>query len=113
MQPEPERSGTSCPYSKRGKTLDEYLASLAREKLEERLIENAIPLEKQADYKSRLENEIEIIQKMGFSGYFLVVADFINYAKSSGIPVGPGRGSAAGSLVAYAARNHRNRPHPV
>ncbi len=99
-----EKNGYKLPVfeAEGGKTLDEYLAELAREKLGERLIENAIPPEKQADYKSRLENEIEIIQKMGFSGYFLVVADFINYAKSHGIPVGPGRGSAAGSLAAYA-----------
>ncbi|MFH1077542.1 MAG: DNA polymerase III subunit alpha [Pseudomonadota bacterium] len=53
------------------------------------------------DYQKRLSYEIDIIQKMGFSGYFLVVADFIQYAKQKGIPVGPGRGSAAGSLVAY------------
>ncbi len=99
-----ERNGYKLPVfeAEGGKTLDEYLAELAREKLEERLRENSIPAERQADYRSRLENEIEIIQKMGFSGYFLVVADFINYAKSNGIPVGPGRGSAAGSLAAYA-----------
>ena len=56
-------------------------------------------LEKQ--YRDRLTMEIEIIQKMGFSGYFLIVADFINWAKSRKIPVGPGRGSGAGSLAAY------------
>jgi len=54
------------------------------------------------EYFERLETEIEIIKKMGFPGYFLVVWDFIKYAKDHGIPVGPGRGSAAGSLVAYA-----------
>jgi DNA polymerase-3 subunit alpha len=99
-----ERNGYKLPVfeAEGGKSLDMHLAELAREKLEGRLSENAIPLENHGDYKSRLENEIEIIQKMGFSGYFLVVADFINYAKSNGIPVGPGRGSAAGSLVAYA-----------
>ena len=53
------------------------------------------------EYCDRLEREIEIIKKMGFPGYFLVVWDFIKYAKDHGIPVGPGRGSAAGSLVAY------------
>lgn len=52
-------------------------------------------------YWKRLRYEIDVIQKMGFPGYFLVVADFIRYAKEAGIPVGPGRGSAAGSLVAY------------
>ena len=52
-------------------------------------------------YIRRIENEIDIIKTMGFSGYFLIVADFIQYAKKNHIPVGPGRGSAAGSLVAY------------
>lgn len=53
-------------------------------------------------YEERLKSELDIIQSMGFPGYFLIVADFIGYAKLNGIPVGPGRGSAAGSLVAYA-----------
>src|SRR5690606_21383615 len=53
------------------------------------------------DYEHRLKLEIEIIERMGYSGYFLIVWDFINYAVKRGIPVGPGRGSAAGSLVAY------------
>jgi len=53
-------------------------------------------------YRERLDYEIGIIKQMGFSGYFLIVADFIRYAKENGIPVGPGRGSAAGSIVAYA-----------
>lgn len=53
-------------------------------------------------YRERLDYEIDVINKMGFPGYFLIVADFINYAKDNKIPVGPGRGSAAGSLVAYA-----------
>jgi len=52
-------------------------------------------------YVHRMENEINLIKSMGFSGYFLIVADFIRYAKQKGIPVGPGRGSVAGSLVAY------------
>ncbi len=55
-----------------------------------------------ADYAERLDREIQMIQKMKFSGYFLIVWDFIRYAKAHGIPVGPGRGSAAGSLVGYA-----------
>jgi len=54
------------------------------------------------NYLSRLENELQVINKMGFSGYFLIVADFIQWAKDNQIPVGPGRGSGAGSLVAYA-----------
>src|SRR4029079_10365366 len=53
------------------------------------------------EHWDRLEREIEIIKSMGFPGYFLVVWDFIKYAKDHGIPVGPGRGSGAGSLVAY------------
>ena len=52
-------------------------------------------------YRARLEEELKIIKSMGYPGYFLIVYDFIHYAKSRGIPVGPGRGSAAGSLVAY------------
>src|SRR5262245_31380581 len=55
-----------------------------------------------AEYAERLDREIQMIQKMKFSGYFLIVWDFIRYAKDRGIPVGPGRGSAAGSLVGYA-----------
>ncbi|HXG30440.1 MAG TPA: DNA polymerase III subunit alpha [Thermodesulfobacteriota bacterium] len=85
-----------------GKSLDEHMAHLAREGLERRLRETGISGSKVDTYKERLETEIETIKKMGFSGYFLVVSDFINHAKSHGIPVGPGRGSAAGSLVAYA-----------
>lgn len=56
----------------------------------------------QARYAARINEELECITKMGFAGYFLIVADFIQFAKDRGIPVGPGRGSAAGSLVAYA-----------
>src|SRR5205814_6771111 len=54
------------------------------------------------DYWDRLEREIGVIQKMGFPGYFLIVSDFIKWAKANGVPVGPGRGSGAGSLVSYA-----------
>ncbi|RUM39751.1 MAG: DNA polymerase III subunit alpha [Desulfobulbus sp.] len=75
------------------KGLDERLEHLCE------LQEVSAELEKQ--YRDRLTMEIEIIQKMGFSGYFLIVADFINWAKSKDIPVGPGRGSGAGSLAAY------------
>ena len=53
-------------------------------------------------YIDRLKYELNIISQMEYSGYFLVVADFINWAKNNGIPVGPGRGSGAGSLVAFA-----------
>lgn len=56
---------------------------------------------KRSEYETRLEFECKIINQMGFAGYFLIVADFINWAKNNGVPVGPGRGSGAGSLVAY------------
>ncbi|HDR28658.1 DNA polymerase III subunit alpha [Rhodovulum sp.] len=79
----------------------EELRRQAREGLAARLavIPHAAPVE---DYEKRLEFELGIIEGMGFPGYFLIVADFIKWAKDHGIPVGPGRGSGAGSLVAYA-----------
>ncbi len=89
-----------------GTSPDEHLAKLAREGLE-RLMPKIL---KDGDgdlrriYEERLESELEIIKSMGFPGYFLIVSDFVTYAKKNGIPVGPGRGSAAGSLVAYAIR---------
>src|SRR5262249_34240069 len=57
-----------------------------------------------ADYAARLDKEIAVIRRVGFAGYFLIVWDFIRHARERGVPVGPGRGSAAGSLVAYALR---------
>ncbi len=84
-----------------GRNEDEELAWQAREGLKMRLsqVKLAFP---QEDYWARLEREIGVIQKMGFPGYFLIVSDFIKWAKSHGIPVGPGRGSGAGSVVAWA-----------
>jgi len=77
-----------------------YFEHVSREGLKKRL---AVPRKREPQvYWDRLEREIDIIKRMGFPGYFLVVWDFIKYAKDHGIPVGPGRGSAAGSLVAYA-----------
>jgi DNA polymerase-3 subunit alpha len=84
-------------------SLDDYLDELAHKGLEERL-EGVTDPEVRKNYADRLEYELDVIKRMQFPGYFLVVADFINYAKQSGIPVGPGRGSSAGSLVAYALR---------
>jgi DNA polymerase III subunit alpha len=84
-------------------SLDDYLDELAHQGLEERL-EGVTDPEVRKSYAERLEYELDVIKRMQFPGYFLVVADFINYAKRSGIPVGPGRGSSAGSLVAYALR---------
>ena len=88
-----------------GESLDSYLEKLSREGLERRLatsLEKKDLKERSAHYRTRLEEELNIIKSMGYSGYFLIVADFINFAKSRRIPVGPGRGSVAGSLVAYA-----------
>jgi DNA polymerase III subunit alpha len=84
-------------------SLDDYLDELAHQGLEERL-EGITDPELRKSYADRLEYELDVIKRMQFPGYFLVVADFINYAKQNGIPVGPGRGSSAGSLVAYALR---------
>jgi DNA polymerase-3 subunit alpha len=85
--------------------LDDYLKSRALEGLERRL-EKLYPeaAEREAErprYLQRLDFETGTIIQMGFPGYFLIVADFINWAKNNGVPVGPGRGSGAGSLVAY------------
>ncbi|MDB5986850.1 MAG: polymerase subunit alpha [Nevskia sp.] len=84
-----------------GVTESQLLGEQARAGLERRLITHA-PAKPVEEYRSRLEYELGVIDKMGFAGYFLVVADFIAWAKHNGVPVGPGRGSGAGSLVAYA-----------
>ena len=88
-----------------GRTEVEEMAHQAKEGLSRRLAaltEAGQPLSKtQPAYRARLDFEIDVISKMGFSGYFLIVSDFIKWAKSHGIPVGPGRGSGAGSLVAW------------
>jgi DNA polymerase-3 subunit alpha len=90
-------------------SLEATLERSARSGLEERLVPlrvgaNALTANQEKIYRERLEFELRVIEDMGFAGYFLIVADFIGYAKSQGIPVGPGRGSAAGSLVAYALK---------
>lgn len=88
-----------------GKTAEEYFTEQAKFGLEHRLSKQAIfQADPQAHvpYDERLQFELNVIQQMGFPGYFLIVADFIQWAKENGIPVGPGRGSGAGSLVAYA-----------
>ncbi len=76
------------------------LARQAREGLKARLASNRLAAAEQ-DYWDRLAFELDIINRMGFPGYFLIVADFIKWAKAAGVPVGPGRGSGAGSLVAW------------
>jgi DNA polymerase-3 subunit alpha len=86
-------------------TLDSYIQRRAREGLDQRFRElSYVDRINKDEYRERLERELGVILKMGFSGYFLIVQDFINWAKQHGIPVGPGRGSGAGSLVAYALR---------
>ena len=90
-------------------TLDDYLERKAREGLE-KLIPIIVKDTKKDEtiirekYEKRLSEELGIIKNMGFAGYFLIVSDFVKHAKHNDIPVGPGRGSAAGSLVAYALR---------
>ena len=86
-----------------GQTHDSYLLHLSEKGLRERMRERptSIPLEA---YQHRLTTELSVLNAMGYAGYFLVVWDIINFARSRKIPVGPGRGSAAGSLVAYALR---------
>jgi DNA polymerase-3 subunit alpha len=84
-----------------GESLDHYLDKTAQEGLKRRFGDISGASKGRERYVQRLLEELSIIKSTGFSGYFLIVADFINYAKERGIPVGPGRGSAAGSLVAY------------
>ncbi|MFH0877953.1 MAG: DNA polymerase III subunit alpha [Candidatus Omnitrophota bacterium] len=79
-----------------GKGKEEFLRELCQQGLYKRFGNNVTP-----EIQERLEHEIKTISRMGFVSYFLIVWDFIHYAKSQGIPVGPGRGSAAGSLVSY------------
>ena len=96
-----------------GKSLDDEMREMSRAGLTERLAKMAdMTPEKEKLYWERLEYELGVISKMGFPGYFLIVQDFINWAKRQGIPVGPGRGSAAGSLVAYALRITNLDPLP-
>lgn len=86
-------------------SLDDYLIAQASLGLEKRLVvlypDPDVRQAKRPEYETRLAFETKIIIQMGFPGYFLIVADFINWAKNNGVPVGPGRGSGAGSVVAY------------
>ena len=89
-----------------GEDLKSYLQRLSREKLQEKFpkiaLQRRLALEDIREiYEKRLERELEMITNMGFAGYFLIVADFIEFARRQRLPVGPGRGSAAGSIVAY------------
>jgi len=100
-----------------GMTSERYLRQLAVDGLRRRFEEmkkRGLPLSSKEEepYRKRLEYELSVIEKTGFSGYFLIVWDFIRHAKEEGIAVGPGRGSAAGSLVAYALRITEVDPLP-
>ena len=91
-----------------GMTLDDFLVQEAKAGLEVRLAElypdPEVRAQRRPEYDARLDFECKTILQMGFPGYFLIVADFINWGKQNGVPVGPGRGSGAGSLVAYSLR---------
>ncbi len=92
-----------------GMTIDAFFAEQSRQGLDQRLERILDPRSpdfaaQRLPYDERLELELSVIIQMGFPGYFLIVADFIQWAKDNGIPVGPGRGSGAGSLVAYALK---------
>jgi DNA polymerase-3 subunit alpha len=93
-----------------GQDTDSYFERVVRQnfvsraEVLERLSKQGLLRHSLADYEQRLSDEIRMIQKMRFAGYFLIVWDFIHYARAQGVPVGPGRGSAAGSLVSFALR---------
>ena len=91
-----------CPKVREGTTEAETLRAMAREGLAARLAAMGADAATATRYRERLEFELGVIEQMGFPGYFLIVADFIQWAKARGIPVGPGRGSGAGSLAAWA-----------
>ncbi|MGI4940024.1 MAG: DNA polymerase III subunit alpha, partial [Janthinobacterium lividum] len=91
-----------CPKVRAGSTEDETLRAMAEEGLERRLLTMRADPDTAAQYRERLQFELGVIARMGFPGYFMIVADFIQWAKAHDIPVGPGRGSGAGSLAAWA-----------
>ncbi len=94
----------TCPKVRQGASEADTVRAMAEEGLRARLDAEGIAEEARGEYVQRLEFELGIIIQMGFPGYFLIVADFIQWAKDQKIPVGPGRGSGAGSLVAWALR---------
>ncbi|MBX6741001.1 MAG: DNA polymerase III subunit alpha [Acetobacteraceae bacterium] len=91
-----------CPKVQPGMTEAETVRDMACRGLEARLDAMGADAATRETYRKRLDYELGVIESMGFSGYFLIVADFIQWAKSKGIPVGPGRGSGAGSVAAWA-----------
>jgi DNA polymerase-3 subunit alpha len=84
-----------------GSTTQAHLRDQARTGLEERIVARTLGDAQLKAYRERLDSELQTISSMGFAGYFLIVADFIRWSRTNGIPVGPGRGSGAGSLVAW------------
>lgn len=84
-----------------GATPDQQLKQLARDGLDAKLAGKGQTPEERLVYEQRLARELDVISEMGYPGYFLIVADFISWARNNGVPVGPGRGSGAGSLVAW------------
>ncbi|MEF2145350.1 MAG: DNA polymerase III subunit alpha [Desulfovibrionaceae bacterium] len=94
-----------------GVSIDEEFERMARKGLERRIKAATYPID-EARYRERLDYELGVIKEMGFPAYFLIVQDFINWAKDNKIPVGPGRGSAAGSIVAWALRITNLDPIP-
>ncbi len=91
-----------CPKVRPGSSEEETLRAMATEGLDRRLAAMQADQATQLHYRERLDYELGVIARMGFPGYFLIVADFIQWAKARGIPVGPGRGSGAGSVAAWA-----------
>jgi DNA polymerase III subunit alpha len=91
-----------CPKVREGASEEETVRAMAAEGLELRMNTLGADAATRAVYAKRLEYELSVIASMGFSGYFLIVADFIQWSKAQGIPVGPGRGSGAGSVAAWA-----------
>ena len=91
-----------CPKVRAGQTEEETVRAMAIEGLTRRMDDIGADATKRAKYRDRLDYELDVIAKMGFSGYFLIVADFIQWSKQNNIPVGPGRGSGAGSVAAWA-----------
>jgi DNA polymerase-3 subunit alpha len=92
----------TCPKVRAGTSEAETVQAMAAEGLEARLDAIGLDEDKRPEYRERLAFELSVIIQMGFPGYFLIVADFIQWAKAQKIPVGPGRGSGAGSVVAWA-----------
>jgi DNA polymerase-3 subunit alpha len=91
-----------CPKVRPGASEEETVRAMATEGLERRMDAREADAATRETYRVRLDYELSVIASMGFSGYFLIVADFIQWSKAQGIPVGPGRGSGAGSVAAWA-----------